>query len=228
MFRPARAAVLIAALIAAPALPLAAKTLQVTQQGANAFVDAKGKNGWYESVAYKLNGSARSAAAGLFRLTGRDALGNKTSFVAVCLEPLEWLRLPKTYSFGTPLGRDTVAALGALLDNALGKVRDARSAAAFQLAAWEIANESAGQYNLGKGAFQVTTAQTGTSALAQGWLDNIRKGTWVASGRPTILTAPGTQDLLTDMAPVPVPAAGLLMVGGIASLFGLRRRRTAR
>lgn len=203
-------------------------TVTVSQQNkTNTFADASGKNAWYQSTSYTLNGVARTAWAGLFRLTETTAGGKVTNFVAVCLEPLETLRLPKLYDESTPLSASVVGQLGALLSNALSLVKDAQSAAAFQLAAWEIANENGGNLSLKSGAFQLKASAKGTDALAQAWLDMIAKGTWKKNNQVMILQAPGTQDLLTDLpAEVPVPAAGVLLVGALGGLAAVRRRRT--
>lgn len=222
---------LAAACIAAAFLAGAASatTLSVTTQGSQVFKDAKGGNAWYESVSYKLNGVARSALAGLFRLKATTATGVVTNFVGFCLEPLETLRLPKDYDVGTPLSQLAIGRLGALVANALPKVSDARSAAAFQLAAWEIANESNGVLNLGSGAFRVTQASNSTESLASRWLDNLTKGKWQLTTQVTILQAPGTQDLVTDLpppSPVPVPAAGLMLAAALAGVGAVARRRS--
>ncbi len=198
------------------------------QNNSNVFKDVSGQNGWYQTTSYSLNGVARTAVAGLFRLNETIVGGAVTKFVGVCLEPLETLRLPKVYDESTPLGASVVGQLGALLNNALVLVEDAKSAAAFQLAAWEISNESGGSLNLGAGAFRVSTAGQGTKALAQGWLDLIANGAWKKNPQVMILQAPGTQDLLTDLpAAVPVPAAGVLLVGALGGLAAVRRRKTA-
>lgn len=205
-----------------------AATVTVSTQGGNAFLDSYGKNAWYETTSYKLNGVSRTAAAGLFRLKATAVGGAITKFVGVCLEPLETLRLPKLYDESTPLGYLTVARLGALVDNALKLVKDSKSAAAFQLAAWEIANEGKGGLDLKTGAFQLTSSASGTQGLAQGWLDSITGGKWKLNNHVTILQAPGTQDLLTDIpAQVPVPAAGFLLIAGLGGLAGLKRARRA-
>lgn len=204
-------------------------TVTVSQQNnSNVFKDARGQNGWYQTTSYSLNGVARTALAGLFRLAETTAGGTVTKFVGVCLEPLETLRLPKLHDESTPLGATVVGKLGALLNNALGFVKDAQSAAAFQLAAWEIANETTGALNLGSGAFKVSSAGRGTQKLSQSWLDLINNGAWKKDPRIMILQAPGTQDLLTDLpAEVPVPAAGVLLVGALGGLAAVRRRKAA-
>ncbi|MFZ1726870.1 MAG: VPLPA-CTERM sorting domain-containing protein [Albidovulum sp.] len=209
------------------AMPAAATTVNVTAQGTNVFRDMNGQNAWFQSVSYTVNGTARHVSAGAFRFVGTTPNGNSQNFVAFCLEPLEWLSL-RTYTDGTSLSASVVGQLGSLLSNAFGMVNNSTSAAAFQIAAWEIVSESVGNYNLGSGAFQLTSVNATTRTLAQGWLDSISSGQWTSTGGVRILTASGTQDLLTDMAPVPVPAAGMMLLGGLAGLVGLRRRRKAR
>ena len=207
--------------------PASAATINVTKQGTNAFVDASGGNGWYQSTSYTLNGTGRSAAAGMFRLTGTSTNGAVQDFLAFCLEPLETLTLPKDHTVGTTLGTSVLDRLGALMSNAFTLVTGSQSAAAFQMAAWEIANESNGSLDLANGGFRITSAAQGTQSLAQSWLDLIGSGQWTSTGNVTILSASGTQDLLTNIAPVPVPAAGVMLLGGLAGLGALRRRRKA-
>ena len=207
--------------------PASAATINVTKQGTNAFVDASGGNGWYQSTSYTLNGTGRSAAAGMFRLTGTSTNGAVHDFLAFCLEPLETLTLPKDHTVGTTLGSSVLDRLGALMSNAFTLVTGSQSAAAFQMAAWEIANESNGSLDLAQGGFRITSARSGTQSLAQSWLNLIGSGQWTSGGNVTILSASGTQDLLTNIAPVPVPAAGVMLLGGLAGLGALRRRRKA-
>lgn len=208
--------------------PANAATVNVTKQGSNAFVDANGQNGWWQGVSYSLNGTTRSGVgAGMFRLTATSSTGKVQDFLAFCLEPLEWLTLPKDHTVGSSLSAPILDRLGALMSNAFSLVNNSASAAAFQMAAWEIANESGASLNLGDGAFHMTRATASTQNLAQGWLNNITSGYWTSNGRVTVLSAPGTQDLLTNIAPVPVPAAGVLLLGGLAGLGAVRRRRKA-
>lgn len=225
MIKPLAAVALVAATMV---LPASAATYNVSTQGYNAFADASGKNVWYEGVTYAMNGQQRSAAAGVFRLKATPTAGGAVqTFLGFCLEPLEWLRLPKVYADGTPLSQIAVGRLGALVDNAMKLVTNAKSAAAFQLAAWEIANEGKGNLNLVGGSFVVKSANRSTLALSQGWLDKIAGNAWKADFKVRILSAPGTQDLVTDLAPVPVPAAGLMMMGALAGIGALRSRRKA-
>lgn len=224
-----RAVALSVAMVAGVAGSAQSATVQVTTQGGNAFLDSSNQNGWYQTASYTLNGIARTAAAGLFRLKETTAGGVVTKFVGVCLEPLEWLNLPKAYDEGSSLSYLATSRLGALVDNAMGLVKNSQTAAAFQLAAWEIANEGKGTLDLNGGAFKLSAAQANTKALAQSWLDAISGGKWKLNAQVMILRAPGTQDLVTDLppAPIPVPAAGLLLLGGLGSIAAARRARRA-
>jgi hypothetical protein len=221
MFKRFATAAVLSALLA---LPAAAKTVDVSYQGQNAFKDANGQNAWFQNVSYTLNGQGMSASAGLFRFKETDANGAVQNFLAFCLEPLEYLRLPRQHTYGTLLDGTVVGQLGALINNALKMVVDSKSAAAFQLAVWEVANETGG-LDLLNGAFKVTSANQHTRNLAQSWLNNLSNGTWKANHNVRILSAPRTQDLVTDLPPIPVPAAGFLLAGGLMGLAALRRRR---
>jgi hypothetical protein len=224
MFKQMKMIAVAAVAVAALAVPASAATYNVTAQGKNVFLDANGKNAWYENVSYALNGSRVSASAGVFRMKLTGANGVAQDFLSFCLEPLEYLRIPRVYADGTSLSKTQVGSLGALVNNALKLVVNSRTAAAFQLAAWEIANEG-GKLDLNKGAFVVKSANGNTVGLAQGWLNAISGGKWAANTRVRILTATQTQDLVTDLPPVPVPAAGVLMMGALGGLAALRRRR---
>ncbi|MEZ5867059.1 MAG: VPLPA-CTERM sorting domain-containing protein [Defluviimonas denitrificans] len=117
--------------------------------------------------------------------------------------------------------------LGALMSNAFTLVTGSQSAAAFQMAAWEIANRSNGSLDLANGGFRITTpAAQGTQSLAQSWLDLIGSGQWTSTGNVTI-SPPRGRRTCGNIAPVPVPAAGVMLLGGLAGLGALRRRRKA-
>lgn len=73
----------------------------------------------------------------------------------------------------------------------------------------------------------VTSTASQTRALSHGWLDQIMNGKWKLSPQVMVLATPGTRDLVTDLTPAPVPAAGLMALAGLGGLMGLRRRTAA-
>ena len=108
-------------------------------------------------------------------------------------------------------------------------------AAAFQVAAWEILYEDdPANYDASNGDFAISNANVVTQAnsflgnlggtVTQKWdLTFLQKSD--AQGNPTVTG----QNLVTGSpaAPIPLPAAGWLLIGGLGALAALRRRRAA-
>ena len=214
-----------------------AATLSVSAQSpsGNVFADANGHNAWYVGASYTLAGQSRhNVAAGVFRLKAFDATSHTSAdFMAFCLSPLAWLRLPLDYARGNDLSSAAFNRLSALSNGAWGSIKNSKTAGAFQLAVWEIVSE-AGTLNLNSGAFVLTgTTSKGAKTLAQSWLKKVENGTF--QGNPTVITtlkADNTQHLLTrDELPVPVPlpaGLGLMMLAlGSFGAVALRKQRRA-
>lgn len=213
------------------AMPTAAATLNISAQAPNGWVfnDANGQNAWYIGASYTVNGQSRNnIAAGVFRLKASNPLdGNVRNFMAFCMSPMAWLRLPLDYTTGNDLGRTALTRLSALANGAWDQITNSKTAGAFQLAVWEIVSE-AGGLDLGTGNFVLTrTSSNAAKNLAQGWLDQVESGGF----RPnpytiTTLKADNTQHLMTnDPSPVPLPA-GLGLLGlGLAALAAAKARR---
>lgn len=214
--------------------PLHAATMDVAPQHSSVFGDATGANKWYVGVSYTNGTESRSnVAAGAFRLTGTDENGVASNFMAFCLSPFEWLRLPLEYTVGTDLSSTVVGRLSALANGAWDKITDSHTAAAFQLAAWEIVSErSENALDITNGLFRVTAINSQTAGgIAQDWLKNVQANNFAQGLQDiTILSADRTQDLLTaDLppSPVPLPAAAGLMLMALVALGGAAKARRA-
>ena len=215
----------IAAHIAAAVLAMAASS----QASADAVTFTGFAHG-SESVNYTLNGSGPAAvSAGGFT----TILNGGSSFTSYCVDLAQSISFGTTYTDYFPVGGAHVFANShayadlSRLYAVAGQAGDSAHAAAFQIAAWEIAYETAATYALGSGAatFSGGSADTsGALGLASGWLmalGNAGPGPGIG-----VLDSAGHQDVI--YAPVPEPSSIMLMVAGLAAMGTIaRRRRTA-
>jgi hypothetical protein len=176
-----------------------------------------------------------SPAAGGF-LMQNTSVPSSGSFLAWCLDVQSWLTSPATYSLVTgtafytgTVGATKVNALERLATAVLSSVNTIQESGAFQLALWEIINESSGPYNLSSGNFKVGTASNGAKDLAQTWLTNLNNGTFSAD---TITLSVWkdvnnkTQDLGVFIQAVPEPEIYAMMGIGLVMLgWAVRRKK---
>lgn len=183
--------------------------------------------------------------AGAFTMTNTaDAFDQ---FLAFCLDITSAIVNPGYYKeTDTPFaGQDIsgrIADLQRLFDTGYQIVLDAIDgvagnknvlAAAFQVSAWEILYET-GDYNVSDGAFRISNASAVVTA-ANGFLNNLggeASGSWDLTflqktdkhGNPA---AKGQNLVTAAPSPIPLPAAGWLLLGGLAALGTAARRRRA-
>ncbi len=185
-----------------------------------------------------------SGLAGSFKMgDAGNVLGLGTNFIAFCLDITGTIVSGKDYVINNvnPFqpGRELSALqrqnVEDLFDAAYGgvDVTDSTDAAAFQLALWEAAYETdAGPLSLASGTrigsgidIGGRTNGAAITARAQEFLDAI--GTWGGSDNYFVNFLDASEDARQDLvtaAPIPVPAAGLLLVTGLGALGAMRRR----
>jgi len=177
-------------------------------------------------------------------------------FIAFCVEVFQTIQTstttPVQYTENNSLiGEDRRELMSTLLGTAFDPAQGAVHQAATQLAIWKL---TYGDISADGNAFIVAKRSTenlptdttslgflgnfnvepsGAFELANEWLAQLdgdaTNGEWdrLPGQRVSFLTSESSQNLVTYTAPVPVPAAGGLLIGAIAGLAALRRRRKA-
>jgi hypothetical protein len=131
--------------------------------------------------------------------------------------------------FGTTKANDLGRLYGVAGSTIASPSTSATNSSAFQMAVWEIVNETTGNlYNIGTGAFKVSG--TGSS-VAQGWLNTLNTSSGPSGYTVNIWSvtnqAPsgwGAQDVAV-FAPIPEPEMYLMMMAGLGLMGFVARRR---
>ncbi len=173
-----------------------------------------------------VGGNPTRVAAGGFSMTNATAGG---TFQAWCVDIFSRMARSTVYTKVSgasfyPTSPTKVADLEKLATRYLPRVTgNATNSGAFQLAVWEIVNETSGVYSLSSGNFYATSTATAT---ANTWLSNLNSATtntaqvlsvWKETNYPT-------QDLAV-FAPIPEPQTYAMMLAGLGLMGFLARRR---
>ena len=211
-----------------------AASFDVSQQNADIFDAPRYVQG--VEVVYK--NDTQNLAAGIFRLVAKQLINgvpqDAQNFDAFCIDLDNDIDLPKVYMTAPNyFAAQTAGRIDALFSNIdVASIGDSRTAAATQLALWEIITDDALDFDAGD--FQLTSNNpTGTVSDAGVFLQNILdgennvQGGWTGAGANFLfLDATGSQDLIAfGVQPIPLPASAWLLVAGIAGLGALRRKR---
>jgi hypothetical protein len=149
---------------------------------------------------------------------------------AFCIQTSTFLQTSSVYTATAGLGSFADTTQGTLIDRLFSTYYETSKAsqegsAAFQLALWEIVNESTDSLNLGNGSFSASHFGSTTLSLAGNWLSSLDSSATSGAYDFYILASDSSQDLITVTARVPEPAALLLLAIGLLALYRVRRRK---
>jgi len=186
--------------------------------------DVFGAQDWYAPVTIDSPVYDGTYNAGRFELTS-STLGD---FLAFCIEVTQAISPGNTYEDTPTLFSSAVATnIENLFNNSYDLVTDGLTAAGFQVALWEIVEDTSTGIDLSSGEFSAVDAWVpGVVSTAQGFLNNL-------SAAPNdqfdirFFASPESQDVVTANripAAVPLPATGLLLLSAGGLLLTRRKK----
>lgn len=189
-----------------------------------------GVNNLYQKVTVATTGPGidREVSAGMFHMTGDGGMGD---FLAFCVDLVQFIADPTTYTVDPNLYTgDTLTNMNKLFYSALGGaslgwvIDTSLEAAGLQVALWEVMLDTDNGLDLEDGAFEMS-GNAAAQAQAQTYLDGML-GARDDAYDLTFLYSAEKQDVVT-VSPIPLPAAGLLMMFALGGLGVASRRRKA-
>lgn len=219
--------ILFAAGMTVAATSVSAATVTVNYQENSVF----GSPNLSSTVRIQSDGYTGYVRAGMFRLTAQGY----GDFNAFCVDLAQYMTKGEAYETGVGLfSGPTLQNIDRLFTSAYAAVDTAIEAAGFQVALWEIVEDSTTGLNLTAGSF---SAQGAAVAQAQTYLDGL--GTQTGKYTLDFLESGVSQDVVTGSlnpnsplnnggpSPVPLPASGLLLLAALGGAAGMKRRKTA-
>ncbi|HDS85097.1 MAG TPA: hypothetical protein ENN97_07895 [Phycisphaerales bacterium] len=196
------------------------------------------------SVAFPEVGFSGTVEVGVYNLTlTNNGFDYPLGSMAFCIEPQNTTKNKVSYSVvdlsnapsplgpgGNPMGAGKADLLRELFGRRFDSVTDNQTAAAFQLAVWEVVFDGGPDYgnawnltNSNGGNFYVNSTGSATITLATNWLNELD-----GSGPMANLVGLSHQSYQDFVTMYTVPAPGAILLGGLGtSLVGwLRRRRS--
>lgn len=220
---------------------IAAAALAMTMPGAAQAAVNVTSHSWARgaltaNIRYTPTNLSLNVGVGRFKLNGTDTTTSQAvSFLTWCVDIFHTLQ-PAVFNFADAsvlvpnAGKRTqLATLIAQTDPLLAlSSNKAETAAAIQLAVWEITNEQTASYGFDTGTFRSSGGNSdGARTLATTYLGKVTSGAWAApTGQLKLLYAPNSQSQL--ISAVPEPASWAMMLSGFALVGSIARRRTLR
>jgi hypothetical protein len=198
---------------------------------------------YYGGIGYAPTNFAEIGPAGRFRFLGSDVdTGAQFSAYTWCVDIFHsvdtgnYVITPLSVILSDPTKRQQLAALlsnsQAAIDSSIDPVA---TAAAFQLAIWEVVYETGTTgYNVASGDFYTYgTVDTNTYFVplwgeANGFLSNVTGGIWTGNANRVSVLFSETLQSQAFLNPVPEPASWALMISGFGFVGGAVRRSRGR
>lgn len=176
-----------------------------------------------QAVYYTFDETPGGASAGQFAF---EVDGGSDTLLAWCIDLAHTLIQTKTpYTHNASLLQPAVIGkLDRLFTQHYAKVVDAITAAAFQIAVWEYVYDTDGDLSEGRFKLSSTTAEAVAVEAAEFVTLGSESGGYTLTFlQSTPASGAKSQDLVTA-TPIPLPAAGWMLLAGLAGLAAARRR----